>query len=258
MHNLRELIDSFREGSMHLRRMAEKLDFPWSPILNDHRKLHNVYARSLITCYVAKFAQLTEAICESIDNDRYLIYALAGRSLIESTATLRYYTLFQYKPLLDKGLQTSADMKALIEIDDRHLRGSRFDWDAFFSKRYVQLIDDAVKTLRNKKKNQKYIAKGIIVEQVNILTCIEKWAEVTPEALIAYSLFCDLVHPNIGSSFLVSSTNDSGLYFTPAKGESVGAAIFEQTFPLLVSVTQKPFGEHLLMLMGTIWQEEEL
>ena len=102
------------------------------------------------------------------------------------------------------------------------------------------------------------MAEGIAAEQVNVLTCIEKWAEETPEVLIAYNLFCDLVHPNIGSSFLVASINDKDLYFTPSKGKSVGADIFEQSFPILVSVTQKPFGEYLLMLMGTIWQEDEL
>ena len=61
-----------------------------------------------------------------------------------------------------------------------------------------------------------------------------------------------------GSSFLVASTNDKGLYFTPSKGRSVGSDIFEQSFPILVSVTQKPFGEYLSMLMRTIWPDNEL
>jgi len=238
--------------------MAEKLDFPWSPTLDDPRKLHNVYAQNLITCYVSKFAQLSETALDSAENKRYLIYALAGRSLIETTANLRYYTLFQYKPLLDKGSLTSAGMKQLIDIDDRHLRGGRFDWESFLFKRYAQLKNDAVKQLPSKKAKQRHVAQGIIAEQVNVLTCIEKWAEETPEVLIAYNLFCDLVHPNIGSSFLVASTNDRGLYFTPSKSRSVGADIFEQSFPILVSVTLKPFGENLSLLMGTIWQDDEL
>lgn len=253
MQTISELKELFRQGTLHLTRMAEKLEFPWSPDVDDPRKLHNVYARNLITCYVSKFAQLSETVLDSVEHKRYLVYALAGRSLIESTATLRYYTLFQYKPLLEKGALTLADMKQLIDIDDRHLRGGRFDWESFFFKRYSQLKDDAVKQLETKKAKQKYVAQGIIAEQVNVLTCIEKWAEVTPEVLIAYSLFCDLVHPNIGSSFLVASTNERGLYFAPSNGRSVGKDIFEQSFPILVSVTHKPFGEHLMMLMGTIW-----
>lgn len=258
MQTIPELVDIFRQGANHLARMAEQLDYPWSADLHDPRKLHNVYARNLITCYVSKFAQLSETILESVDKKRFLVYALAGRSLIESTATLRYYTLFHYKPLFDKREFGPAEMKQLIEIDDRHLRGGRFDWQSFFFQRYSQLKEDAVKQLASKKAQQKHTAQGIIAEQVNILTCIEKWAEETPEVLIAYNLFCDLVHPNIGSSFLVASTSENGLYFTPSKGKCVGADIFEQSFPILISVTHKPFGQFLAFLMGTIWQDDEL
>ena len=112
--------------------------------------------------------------------------------------------------------------------------------------------------LRSKKAKQKYVSDGIIHEQVNVLTCIEKWADQTPEVLVAYNLFCDLVHPNIGSAFLVASTSKTKLYFSRFKGKLVGKSIFEQSFPILVSVTQKPFGEFLLMLMATIWQDDEI
>ena len=262
MNSIAELLATFRQGTLHLSRMAEKLDFPWSSTEQDPRKLHNVYARNLVTCYVSKFAQLSETILDSVENKRYLTYALAGRALIENTAMLRYYILSQYKPLMeplmDKGSFSTADMKQLIEIDDRHLRGGRFDWESFFFQHYAKLKDDAVKQLESKKAKQRHVAQGIIAEQINVLTCIEKWAETTPEVLIAYNLFCDLVHPNIGSSFLVASTNDKGLYFTPSKGRSVGSDIFEQSFPILVSVTQKPFGKYLSMLMKTIWPDNEL
>jgi hypothetical protein len=84
--------------------MAENLNFPWDPTQDDLRKLHNNYARNLITCYVSKFSNLSEAILYSIENENYLVYALAGRALIETTAILRYYVIHQYKPLLDKGI----------------------------------------------------------------------------------------------------------------------------------------------------------
>lgn len=125
-------------------------------------------------------------------------------------------------------------------------------------RRYAKLKEDALKQLQNKKAKQKHVAESILQEQVNVMTCIEKWAENTPEVLIAYNLFCDLVHPNIGSSFLVASTSDEGLYFSRFKGELVGKSIFEQSFPILLSVTHKPFGDFLLLLMGTIWQDDEV
>ena len=111
MQNQAELIDMLRQGTIHLVKMSEKLDYPWTPDVQDPMRLHNMYARSLVTSYVSKFAQLSETILDSIEDQRFLVYALAGRSLIESTATLRYYLLEKYKPLLNKGTLTSEDMK---------------------------------------------------------------------------------------------------------------------------------------------------
>lgn len=252
MKSITEMLDIFRQGTAHLTKMAEKLSFPWDPTQNDPRKLHNNYARNLITGYVSKFSDLSNAILDAIEKENYLVYALAGRSLIETTATLRYYVFHQYKPLLDKASLSMEDMRSLIEIDDRHLRGSRFDWESFLYKRYSKLKEDAIKQLDMKKNKQRHVIDGIIHEQVNVLTCIEKWAEQTPEVLITYNLFCDLVHPNIGSFFLVTSMSDSKLYFSRFKGELVGKSIFEQSFPILLSVTHKPFSDLLLHLMTTI------
>ena len=207
---------------------------------------------------ISKYSELSESIKYAIDSENYLIYALSGRSLIEITATLRYYVFTQYKPLFDKGSFSKDDLKKLIDIDDRHLRGGRFDWNSFFFKKYNKLQEEAVKQLQSKKKKQEYIANHIIQEQVNVLTCIEKWATESPEILIMYNLFCDLVHPNIGSSFMVASTDSSGLHFSKYRGEKVGLSIFEQSFPLLLSTTHKPFGDFLVMLMATVWQEDEL
>jgi hypothetical protein len=75
---------------------------------------------------------------------------------------------------------------------------------------------------------------------------------------VLYDLFCDMVHPNIGSTFLVASTGPDGIYFSKNRGESVVGQIFERSFPMLVSATQKPFGEFLGVLMGTIWDGDQL
>jgi hypothetical protein len=107
--------------------MAEGLNYPWNPEQTDPRRLHNNYVRNLVTCYVSKFSDLSDSILYSIEKKNYLTYALAGRSLIESTATLRYYVIHKYKPLFDKASLSIEDFRSLIDIDDKHLRGSRFD-----------------------------------------------------------------------------------------------------------------------------------
>ena len=75
---------------------------------------------------------------------------------------------------------------------------------------------------------------------------------------VAYDLFCDMVHPNAGSSFLVASAGAAGIYFTKGKGEPVGSAIVNQSLPLLLSVTHRPFGHYLSMLIAALWNDAEL
>jgi hypothetical protein len=76
--------------------------------------------------------------------------------------------------------------------------------------------------------------------------------------MVVYNLFCDLVHPNVGSSLLVASIKQGGLYFDPLKGNSIGAEVFDQTLALLLSVTHKPFADDLLFLMATMWADDEI
>lgn len=247
-----------QQSADRLRAMSEKMDGPWVPDTSDPRRLHNTYIRCLVTAYSSKFAELLSVSLASIHSRHYLGYALAARALIETTATLRYYVIHQYKPLLDKGELTIRDLKTLIDIDDRHLRGGRFNWEAFLSRNYEKLQAGAEAQLAASKSKQRYVAQGIITEQVNVMTCIEKWAKEVPTVLVTYGLFCDLVHPNIGSGFLVASTDATGLHFCPSKGPSVGESILEQSLPFLVACTLKPFGDHLAMLIASIWQDDEV
>jgi hypothetical protein len=254
------LLNMLRAGTAHLTAMAKSMEFPWDPTIADPRRLHNMYARNLICAYASKFSDLSTSILHAVEHDHFFTYALCGRALIESTATLHYYVHHKYKPILDKGSLDAKGFQQLIEIDDVHLRGSRFDWDSFLFRRYAKLKEDAITHLKDRKNKQKSatISESITAQQVNVLTCVEKWAEATPEVLIAYNLFCDLVHPNIGSTFLVASTAEGKLYFSRFRGEPVGRQIFAQSFPILLSVTHKHFGEYLLVLMGTIWQDNEI
>lgn len=252
-----ELVEIFRQGNLHLSEMVENLDFPWTPGETEPRRLHNLYARCLITSYVSKFTQLSDGLLYSYENQKYLIYAQTGRALIELTATLRYYVVTQYMPILDKGSVSREDMQKLLEIDLRHLGGGRFDWKSFVFEDYEKLTKDCIDKITSKRRSNTDEGPEYI-EQVNVKTCIDKWALKEPGVMIAYDLFCDLVHPNIGSSFLVSSANKNGLYFSTSKGVSVGIGIFEQSFPLLLSITAKVFGDYLAVMMGTIWHDDQL
>lgn len=245
-------------GTTHLTKMAESLDFPWETAIDDPRRMHNMYARNLITCYVSKFAELSHAILKAVEQSHYLVYALCGRALIETTATLWYYVHKRYRPLLEQGPLNDSQLRKLLEIDDQHLRGSRFDWDDFLFQNYAKLRQQVVDNLREKrKKGTPSAQETIIAPQVNVLTCVESWAMETPEVLIVYNLFCDLVHPNIGSTMLVASSSNDRLYFSKFRGEPLGRAIVEQSLPMLLSLTQKPLGDLLPLLASTVWHDAE-
>jgi hypothetical protein len=255
-----ECLTMFRQGTKHLSAMAAKMEVCWNPNESNPRRLHNLYARNLITCYVAKFAELSSSIIDAVEKGQYLTYALCGRSLIEHAATLRYYALHRYPPLFGKG---EVDVNQLIEVDDQHLRGGKFDWEAFLAGDYQKLWSVAAEKSRVQAKGKSQQKKawhdlGTQPTVVRIGDCIKSWAAVSPGVGVVYDLFCDMVHPNIGSTFLVASVGPSGLYFSKNRGESVGKRIFEQSFPMLVSATQKPFGEFLAILTGTILADAEL
>lgn len=254
------LIEMLRNGTGHLVSMAKGLEFPWNPTLDDPRKLHNMYVRNLVTSYVSKFADLSNGILLAIEQQNFLMYALCGRALIETTAILRYYLVEQYKPLLDKSQLGLEDMRRLIAIDDQHLRGGKFDWESFLFQRYSKLKHDAAAGLRSQGKGKKPKASTSDgpPQQVRIGLCVDSWGRESPAVRVAYDLFCDLVHPNIGSTFLVASTSSDALYFSRFRGDPVGRAILEQSLPVLLSITHKPFGRYLAVLMRTAWQDDEL
>ena len=239
--------------------MAKGLEFPWDESMTDPRRAHNMYVRNLVTSYVSKFSELSTGILDSVKKSNFLIYALCGRGRIELTATLRFYVLKRYKPLFQSGLLDSKAMKKLIKIDDQHLRGSRFDWETFIYRNYSKLKQQVIEDLqaKRKKKVSQDVRKSILEPQINVLTCIEHWALETPEVLITYNLFCDLVHPNIGSNMLVASTTTDGLFFSKFRGDMVGQSIFKQSLPFLLA-GDKEFGRYLVYLTGTCWAEDEL
>jgi hypothetical protein len=253
-----ELIEILRKMTEHLVDLAKGLEFPWEPALDDPRKLHNMYVRNLITAYVSKFADLSNGVLLAIEHENYLMYGLCGRALLETTVILRYYVVEQYKPLFDKGQLDREAIRRLIDLDDKHLRGGKFDWESFLLQRYSKLLANAAARLQDSGKRDKPAGVEGLPQQVRIGPCIESWGRETPGVLVAYNLFCDLVHPNMGSTFLVASTSAGGLYFFRFRGEPVGRAVLEQSLPLLLSVSHRPFSDYLAFLTGTVWHDEEM
>jgi hypothetical protein len=160
----------------------------------------NAYIDFAIAVYLDKFKQLYQCVATSIEQEWYLVYAQAGRSILENAATLRYYARHEdFAQLLhawQTGTTNDALMRKAAHTIDKFIRGSRFSWDAFVGGRYDQL---------SKTPSQEHLA------QVNVQTCLQKWYRDSPQLESLYDLMCDLVHPNIGSAFLVVRAQDGKL-----------------------------------------------
>lgn len=182
-----DYLELFEHGAQHLSSMAEKLTACWSPNESDPRKLHNIYVLNLVTCCVAKFAELSRSMIDAVEKQDFLTYALFGHSLMENAATLRYCVKNKYAPLF---AEKAIDMEKLPEIDDMHLRGGRFDWEAFFRLDYSKLLLERQKTNSagsGKGKGGSMGAQQGNPEAVNVKTCIERWSADTPEVMVIYA-----------------------------------------------------------------------
>jgi len=219
------LLDKFVRFASRLNEKSVR-DVRWNPTAENLRDRFNNHIDSLLAAQVSKFALLAENLTWSVNRGDFLAYGLVGRALIEHAAVLRYYLADQIDPFLkgsiQRGYVTQEEIANLIDILDKHLRGGRFDWGAFLTGDVEALSNDDASSL---------------LRQVNVKTCIDSWATETASVRILYNLFCDLVHPNVGSSLLVMKQWPDGIGFGAKGGRQFGVDIFDRTFAGLVMVT---------------------
>jgi hypothetical protein len=246
---------------------VEKLEqrFDLSPNA-DPKKLHNMYVDAIVASSMLKNYMLNAAMVRAVNTWDFLSYALAGRSLIEVTATLRYYLHTQLRPIVDACVKASSvrydQLAGLIETEDRVLRGGRFDWLKFFLNQFAALQDDYAEGLEAKKRGggaAKRPGDSSSPKQVNVITCIERWAREARYVGVLYELFCDMVHPNIGSTLCIAVPRDGGIAFMIDQENSTGVALFDRSFPLLQSIAGKEFAEivHAYILLKMPEEQEK-
>jgi hypothetical protein len=183
--------------------------------------------------YIGKYYQLIYGFINSINEKNYLIAALCGRSIIESTATLRYYnkecikkiTILSEKEMKGESIYDQKFIETIIEIINQHMHGSRFDWMKFFTtdkKTFAEkLIEEA------KAKNKDY------VESLPIARLLDSWNKDMPELRFYYDFFSDLVHPNLGSNLLLMDLNNNTASIGGNSEKLIGKNIAIQSVLLL-------------------------
>lgn len=226
----------------------------------DIRETHNNFVKAILASTGTKYVSLSLSLVESVNKYDFMSYALAARSIIEIVATFRYFVRQKIAPVLHEMASsehyTAAQVKRLIEQENVYLLGTRFDWVSFFdggfrplNERYAEWI-----TEKKKNKNARKWTPGRLppVEQINVTTCLEKWAEAEPGVGTVYDLFCDLVHPNIGSVMSTMVHVDDELRFRVRDPSSVGLTLFQKSFAAFHVLTSRELTELIAMLLHLV------
>ncbi len=204
--------------------------FLWNPWGKNAHQLYDHYLDALVVVYLNKYSVLCQSLIQSINIENYLLYGLIGRSIIEHTAILRYYITAKMLPLVETALEdgkvTIEEIEEIIPWLEKHLTGQRFDWNIFLEDYFDEL---------NK------VQSGNLLKnpQVNVLTCLKKWIEEEPSIQNLYELFSDLVHPNLGSTLLISRLVDDQVGIGGNSGQPIGLEIVNRTFGDLLQIFEE-------------------
>lgn len=182
-------------------------------VTNDPVAHFNAFIDFGISTYAAKLLELFESVEFAIENEKYLIYAQSGCAILENIAILRYYSMHPDISAASEAWKTKSLNDPILRKAnatlDCFLRGSRFSWSAFIEGRFAELTQTP---------DQPELA------QINSKTCLEKWFKESRKLESLYGLFCDLVHPNLGSNLLVLGTLENEL--VPGSKGAKSASLF--------------------------------
>lgn len=225
--DVKELLDQFEEATDTLTQKSLLLEVHYKPPKGDIRNLFNQYIDLIWAAYAAKISTLMQSMILAVNRDDFLTYGLIGRSMIEHTAVLRYYHKTQIVPHLQEplgaGSVTTQALQELIEILDQHLRGGLFDWESFLKHDFGNLFS-------RRRSNRKQFRVG---------KCIEEWTKNDSSITVLYDLFCDLVHPNLGSTLLIVRVWPEGTGIGGNRGRPFGLDLFKMTIAGLALVIQE-------------------
>ena len=241
-----EGIEKMHENcSNNSKKSTAKLDLmSYGESSKERHRLLRDYLKFVHILYETKYAQLTGALINSVNNDQFLVFAFCGRALIETAAIQRYY-LLKALPIIDEaattGFITVEQINKQIGLLDKHVHGGRFNWAEWFYGDRPEMFKRAAEKRRLEKSGSKRRMKGsepakITPDQVNVQTAIDHWAKETPEVVATYDYFCELVHPNVGNNFLVMGSNKKELTVGGSIRSAFARPLVDEGLKLLAAV----------------------
>ncbi|MGK7945890.1 MAG: hypothetical protein AB4058_15615 [Microcystaceae cyanobacterium] len=224
---LENYLDQLEEITLIFEEMDQT--FLWSPPEDNSHELYDYYLDALVLVYFNKYRILCFSLIQVLNAENYLMYGLIGRAIIEHTAILRYYVTGKMLPLVEKALEdgivTKEEVEEIIPWLEKHLTGQRFQWQPFLA----DYLDES--TSEPTQQNRQL--------QVNVITCLEKWIKEEPSITPLYELFCDLVHPNLGSTLLISRKVENQVGIGGSQGEPIGLEIVKRTLSDILQIFEE-------------------
>jgi hypothetical protein len=231
----------------------------------DFPQWFNQYVDAIFASSLSKYVTVNKGMIESANRYDFLSYALAGRSMIETTATIRYYLKKHIMPLVEASVRTGKisanESQTLLNHLHRLLVGTRFDWDSFLTEGFKTLTEnysDQVKRKNRGKNAGTWEANPLKYEQINAATCLQAWAKEDPKIGVLYDLFCDMVHPNFGSTLCVAIITENGVKFSPKTQESFGLRLFMMSYGPLQTLVGKEFANCISVIPSLKYTQDEL
>jgi len=204
--------------------------------------------------YIEKYHELLSEVVISVNNERFLTFGLVGRTLLETSATLRHYN----KKLLeiagsakDKDNFSADELNELVLILDQHSRGGRFDWFRFWTSNRKDMASNLVNEIKMKvKKNDATdsLRSQSNPDSINVQTAINNWGKESNGIQLAYAFFCELVHPNLGSNFLVMGVGNGNLNVSGDTKKVVARSIAAEGLRFLGPILKQALSDLSILL----------
>jgi len=218
---IKNILDVIEKSVVHLKQVKERRKFEINLAELQTLKQADFIKKILgflYGMYIEKYLELLSELVTSINNERFLTFGLIGRTLLETTATLKHYNKKLQEiagSAKDQENFSTAELNELVIILDKHSRGGRFDWFRFWTSNRKDMASNLVNELKLKSKKNE-TSDGVHTQtnpdSINVQTAINSWGKESNGVLLAYAFFCELVHPNLGSNFLVMGAGNGKLY----------------------------------------------
>jgi hypothetical protein len=221
------------------------------PDVNPYKTIGDFFS-FIYAQYVGKYKELLEAVIDNTNSGNYIVSSMVGRSIVETTAALRYYNIECEKSIraiaeLEKAGKSPFDpdaMSELMGLVNQHMKGSKFDWSAFFSTDTRAFVDNLIKREADKKN----ASPVEYPESLRIRKMLAPWEAEMPELRFIYAFFSDLVHPNLGSNLLLIGLKDGKIQIGGDSNKSVGKRIATECVRFLAPILKEASKQLFLAL----------